>query len=416
LILTELQKQAIEKFKNKNYGALFMSVGTGKTITALELVKTKKDSDFMLYVTHNSLKNQVINEIEKTDLTIDYEITSYQSIVQSDNNYIRLIETLEDYRNVFIIADESTGLKNENKTAQRLLNLRKYCKYALIMTGTPITNDEFDLFNQIEFLSSKILKMNRYEFLSNFYDKVTYKKKGQQEKSFIKFSDVNRGYLQKIIDAVSIQGKLDIDFKIEIKNEFIEPSEKVAEEFGKSRLEFLENIANGNFGDAEILNFLMYANKTFSLDENKNKAVAAAAKNRNVVVFSVFREEQAQIAKYIGDECYIMNGDTSLDERAKILNKFYHSTDKPLLLTYGIGGLGLNLQTSNEIIFSSILFDWEKNEQAKGRIARIGQQSEKLTYRYILSDAKIIQMISKNLIRKDKVTTLVKEIINDKEI
>lgn len=412
MILTNLQSEAINKFKDKNFGAIFMDMGTGKTKVALELVKMKTDADLLLYVCPNSTKKQVNDEIKLENIEIEYLIVSYQSIAESDNIYVELIEKMKYYKNIFIIADESTNLKNNNKTYCRMIEIRKYCKYALILTGTPITNDELDIYNQFEFLSSKILKMTSSDFISNFYDKITYKRKGKKEKSFFKFSNVNREYLQKIIDTVSIQGSLEIDFDIDEVFKFETPNDSTLEKYGEKRTNFLEKIINGEISDSDCINFLTYSNKLFSLDENKNKSVANIAKDRKVVVFSAFREEQNQICSNLNNECFVINGEVS--DRDDILKMFYESRNKPLLITYGVGGIGLNLQTSNEIIFSSVLFDWEKMEQSKGRIARIGQKSKTIKYNYILSESKITKMILENLKRKDGVNSLIKEIINEK--
>lgn len=412
MILTNLQSEAVNKFKDKSFGAIFMDMGTGKTKVALKLAKIKTDTDLLLYVCPNSTKKQVHDEIKLENIEIEYLIVSYQSIAESDNIYVELIEKIKYYKNIFIIADESTNLKNNNKTYGRMIEIRKYCKYALILTGTPITNDELDIYNQFEFLSSKILKMTSSDFISNFYDKITYKRKGKKEKSFFKFSNVNREYLQKIIDAVSIQGSLEIDFDIDEVFKFETPNDSTLEKYGEKRTNFLEKIINGEISDSDCINFLTYSNKLFSLDENKNKEVANIAKDRKVIVFSAFREEQNQICSNLNNECFVINGE--VNDRDDILKMFYESINKPLLITYGVGGIGLNLQTSNEIIFSSVLFDWEKMEQSKGRIARIGQKSKIIKYNYILSESKITKMILENLKRKDGVNSLIKEIINGK--
>ena len=412
MILTNLQLEAVNKFKDKNFGAIFMDMGTGKTKVALELVKMKTDTDLLLYICPNSTKKQVHNEIKLENIEIEYLIVSYQSIAESDNVYIELIEKIKNYKNIFIIADESTNLKNNNKTYGRMIEIRKCCKYALILTGTPITNDELDIYNQFEFLSSKILKMTSSDFISNFYDKITYKRKGKKEKTFFKFSNVNREYLQRIIDNVSIQGSLEIDFEIDEAFKFEVPNDSTLEKYGEKRINFLERIINGEISDSDCINFLTYSNKLFSLDENKNKEVANIAKDRKVIVFSAFREEQNQICSNLNNECFVINGE--VNDRDDILKMFYESRNKPLLITYGVGGVGLNLQTSNEIIFSSVLFDWEKMEQSKGRIARIGQKSKIIKYNYILSESKITKMILENLKRKDGVNSLIKEIINGK--
>ena len=398
--LTGLQKKAIEKFKNKNFGALFMDVGTGKTITALSLVLSKEKSECLTYITKASLINQTKKKIEKL-VNTDYRIVSYEAIAQSDRIYLELMQFAEENknRNIFIIADESTALKNESKTAERCLKIRKYCIYSLIMTATPITKDELDLYNQLEFLSSNILRMSKSDFVKNFYEKITYKKKGEQEKSFLKFSDVNKEYLQSLLDMIAIYGNINIDFKISETFDIVKPSLDTEKEYLENKDEFLEVIKKIGFEDGNLLNFLQYANKLFSIDKDKNLAVSNYVRNKKLIVFTNYLEEHKQIRDNL-DRCYSITGATKINDRHRIINDWMKSECAPLVIMLGVGGHGLNLQCANEVVFASVSFDWEKMEQAKGRISRLGQKSKELNYKYILSDSPIVTMIRDNLIKK----------------
>lgn len=377
-----------------------MDVGTGKTITALNLVLSKEKSSCLIYITKASLINQTKVEIDKLIHTT-YKIISYEAIAQSDRIYLELIQFAEENKdnNIFIIADESTALKNDSKTAERCLKIRKYCTCSLIMTATPITKDELDLYNQLEFLSSNILKMSKSDFISNFYEKITYKKIGEQEKSFLKFSDVNKGYLQSLLDMIAIYGNINIEFDVNESFKMVQPSVETEKEYLENKDEFLEIIKNIGFEDGNLLNFLQYANKTFSVDKNKNKAVADYVRNKKVIVFANYIEEYNQIIKKL-DRCYFISGSTKQNDRSKIIKNWIESECAPLIIMLGVGGHGLNLQYTSEVVFASVSFDWEKMEQAKGRISRMGQKSKKINYTYILSESPIVKMIRDNLIKK----------------
>lgn len=49
--LYDNQIKGIEKLKEYKVGALFMEPGTGKTLTAYELVKSVTDCDYILWLT-----------------------------------------------------------------------------------------------------------------------------------------------------------------------------------------------------------------------------------------------------------------------------------------------------------------------------------------------------------------------------
>jgi hypothetical protein len=77
-------------------------------------------------------------------------------------------------------------------------------------------------------------------------------------------------------------------------------------------------------------------------------------------------------------------------------------------MTLGVGSYSLNLQFCNEIVYSSISFDYGKLEQSKYRIKRIGQEKE-IKYTYFLTDLGINKLMLENLSRKQTLGELVKE-------
>ena len=79
------------------------------------------------------------------------------------------------------------------------------------------------------------------------------------------------------------------------------------------------------------------------------------------------------------------------------MNKEIHQ-----IIMAGIGSHGLNLQCANEVVYSSVSFDWERMAQSRGRISRLGQTSRELEYTYILTKSPIVEMIQNNLDKKDK--------------
>ena len=129
----------------------------------------------------------------------------------SDNRYVGLIERIKGEK-VMIVADESIFIKNElSKTSKRMDMLRRLSEYRLILNGTPLTKNEWDLYNQMNFLSPEIMGMSRGEFLKTFFTRISYKKKGQAAKEFYKFSEVNAEYLKEMIKPYTFE--VDLEFK-----------------------------------------------------------------------------------------------------------------------------------------------------------------------------------------------------------
>lgn len=212
--LTTSQQEAFKKFSSLKVGALFMKQGTGKTRVAIELIKST-DCDFVLFLCPFSTKDNLKAEIDKWGLERPFEIVGYETISSSDKTFLRLLNLKEQYKNIFIVADESVFIKNsDSKRFERILKLRDISEYRLILNGTPITKDEWDIYNQMEFLSPLIIKMSRLEFLQTFFKKIRYKRKGENPREFYTLSEVNIDYLHKLIEPFIFEADLVFDKKV----------------------------------------------------------------------------------------------------------------------------------------------------------------------------------------------------------
>lgn len=393
------QLEAFEKFKKLKVGALFMQMGTGKTKVAIELIDYN-NCDLLLYIAPFSTLNNIENEFKKWNLKTNYILIGYETISSSDTKYLNLLKELEN-KKVFVIADESIFIKNEEtKRFKRLLNIRSKCEYALILNGTPITKNEWDLYNQMYFLSPLIINMNREQFLNTFFKKITYKKKGQKENTFYKFSEVNAEQLHKMIEPYIF--KCDLDFeKNESDNYIYVPYKDENDYYDKKEEKLKEYMQKGS---AEIIINLLASLTVISASYGyKNDELINYIKNKQIIVFCSFLSE----IEYIEDkvDCYVITGSTK--KRDEIIEKFKNDS-KPLIMTFGVGSYSLNLQFCNEIVYSSLTFDYAKIEQSKYRIKRIGQGKD-IKYTYFLTDLGINKLILENLKRKMTLENLIKE-------
>lgn len=392
------QLLAYEKFKKLKVGALFMKMGTGKTRIAIELVDYNK-CDLLIYIAPFSTLKNIENEFVKWNLKTSYKLIGYETIQASDRRYLELLNELEN-KKVFIVADESIFIKNEEtKRFKRLCELRNKCEYALILNGTPLTKNEWDLYNQMYFLSPLILKMNREQFQNTFFKKITYKKKGHRENTFYKFSEVNAELLYKMIEPYIF--KCDLEFNKNEKNDYYYVNYE-NDDYYKEKEDKLNEYIEKRSSEI-VINMLTSLNVIASNYYKKNDELIKYIKNRQVIVFCNYLSE----IKYISDriECYLITGET---KRRDIIIDNFKNNNIPLLMTYGVGSYSLNLQFCNEIVYSSINFDYAKLEQSKYRIKRIGQEKD-IKYTYFLTDLGITKLILENIKKKTALENLVKE-------
>src|SRR5574337_48317 len=207
------QIKAIDKLNAVKCGALFMEAGTGKTRSALELIKNT-DADYVLWFTPFQTKANLQAEINKWG-GLDCDIVGIESIQNSDRIYLELSQKCEHARRAFIVVDESLKIKNAdaNRT-QRILQLSEKSAYRIILNGTPLSRNLLDMWSQMEFLSPKILKMRLAEFKNTFceYIKVTDHSQGfgrSYSKEFIKKYH-NIDYLYSLIEPFIFESKLSL--------------------------------------------------------------------------------------------------------------------------------------------------------------------------------------------------------------
>lgn len=403
--LTSQQYQAFKKFKELRVGALFMEQGTGKTRVALELIKDT-DCDLVLFFCPFSTKNNLLSEIEKWGIDVEFKVYGYETIASSDSTYLDILKLVEG-RNVFIVADESIFIKNESsKRYRRLMKIAECSNYRLILNGTPITKNEWDIYNQMNFLSPKIIDMGRDQFLDSFFKKIKFKKRGQSAREFYKLSEVNIDYLHRLIEPYIFECSFQFNKKVKTKNISIPASEETRDRYETLKERLLNSLA---IGESCIEQFQNLAVTCFD-DENRHKEIARHLKGQ-IILFCALLSEVNDISKEI--DCYVITGAQSLSERSEIIERF-KVDDKPLLMTIGTGAYGLNLQFCNKIAFASIAFDYGKIDQAKSRIRRLGQEKD-IEYTYFTSDLGIYNMIQENNQRKIDLKELIIERIKKGE-
>lgn len=113
--LYQHQQEAVKKLSKVKVGALFMDMGTGKTLTSLKLFDLKREKgkvNKLVYLCPISSKQNLIDEIEKhTDYEYekDYFIYGIDSISQSDRIYLEVLTKIND--KTMLVIDESTYIK-----------------------------------------------------------------------------------------------------------------------------------------------------------------------------------------------------------------------------------------------------------------------------------------------------------------
>lgn len=377
------QKAAVKKLEKLRVGALFMEPGTGKTRAAIELIKSSK-ADFVLFVVPFQTKQNLNEELQKWGSLPNYRIEGVESLSNSDNLYVDLLNQINKYQYPFMVVDESLKIKNVHATrTKRVMKIGNYAYYKLILNGTPISQNILDIYSQMEFLSPKILNMKYPEYWNSFVVSET-RDDGNHHYTIVKDS-ANIDYLYSLIRPYVFEAKLKLGITQHdhtVDYECFNP-----QDYYRVKQEMLDNIKY--MGDVDFLAMTQKMEHAYSLDDWHVEACEDLVKDlyRKTLIF----------VKYV-------------ETKEALQRKFPQCK----VVTYGKGSFGLNLQEYKNIIFYEKTWDYAQLEQAKRRIYRIGQ-SEDVNYYFLTSDLGLDRMIDASISKKTNLLNLFKKSSNKEE-
>ncbi|WP_127452797.1 DEAD/DEAH box helicase [Streptomyces sp. B29(2018)] len=407
--LTAPQAGALERFARLKVGAAFLEQGMGKSRLAVELANSRaRQLDAVLWVAPYSVLATVEEEVEKWDCRVPVRFLGYQTLSQSDRTYLDVLQWAKE-RRLMVIADESTFIKNRtSKRHERLTEIRKSADYALVLTGTPLTRDLWDLKRQLDWLSPKIINTDDRAYRYRYFTMHKQVDGDGGERVWFETYPPNVAHLRSLMEPYIFEARLNIGVPETAREYEYGVTQETQTAYEEERDDFLA--AWAEWGE-EMALYRMLGNlkKISALDPGKCAAVAESVAGQHTIVFCQYLEEQQQIAGHLKHHLLI-NGATPEAERREIFRRS-RSESIPLLLTYGTGSFGLNLQHMSTCHFSSLPYDYGQVEQARSRIRRLGQTRE-LTYVTHLADLGIDRLIAKNLRKKDWLARLLRREID----
>lgn len=426
------QRAAVEKVLPSRVGGLFMEMGTGKSLTAIELSRLRSAKiDKAVWFCPVTLKETVQHEIRKhTDCEDVYvfDDKTRQGQVPIVRWYVVGIESMSSSNRVvaavnslvtdktMVILDESSYIKgHRSRRTERLTFICGRAKYRLILTGTPISQGVVDLFAQMRFLSPKILGYNSfYTFAANHLE-YSEKFPGMIVQSH------NLPYIaakiQPYVYQVTKQECLDLPPKT-YESRYFGMTEEQSYYYGLAKDEILDSIDIDEFDSIAIFRlftalqsivsgFWNWKGKRLEFESKRAEmlvnTVAEIPETEKVIIFAKFQYDIDTIKNVLetehGPSCAATyTGRLNEAQRHTELQRFRDDA-RFFLATQSSGGHGLTLNEAHYVIFYNNGFKYSERLQAEDRCHRIGQES-KVTYIDIWCDAKIDDRIQTALVKK----------------
>jgi len=362
------QSGAISHLETKKVGALFKSPGTGKTRTAVELIK-QVNPDYILWLAPFKSVNPIIEnsgiktEVEKWHNFENIDFIGVQSIGMSDRVYLELTRKLENSSNPFIVVDESLLIKNSDaKRTKRILEFGKMSTYKLILNGTPFSKNLMDLWSQMEFLSPLILKMNYAEFENTFCEKIRIKCGGRVMKEFV-IGYENIDYLYHLIRPFIYEAELNLNIEAQHIRMSYDVESELKEEYTAIKEYFLCEEKLEEYNNNIFLMMVQKMQHTYNCSSEKIVLLRKIIQKHGI-------ENVAIYTKFV-------------DSRMFILSEIHNAN----VFSLQSDSMSINLQNEfNVTVEFDKTWNWMDVDQYQKRIFRTGQKRN--CYHYYL-DAKI---------------------------
>ncbi|MDP5231224.1 MAG: DEAD/DEAH box helicase [Cellulophaga sp.] len=429
--------------ENKLGGCLADDMGLGKTVQVIAFLAylkgLKKDKCPHLVIAPTSLifnwaseiesfcpslktviytgihRKDVVNEFEKSDLIL----TTYGTVLNDIETLIKL-----DFN--YVILDESQAIKNPNSKRYKSVRLLK-SKNKLTLTGTPIENNTFDLYAQMNFLNPGLLgSMNHF--------KTTFSDAIDKEKN----EDASQLLSRMIHPFLLRRTKKQVATELPEKTESIlycemgKEQRKVYDFFKDKYRDYLLHKIDENGAEKSQMYVLegltklrQICNSPALLNEEEDygkssvkldlllENIISRTKDHKVLVFSQFTSMLALIKQRLDNENIVyeyLDGKTQKREE-KVTN--FQETDeiRVFLISIKAGGVGLNLTAADYVFLVDPWWNPAVESQAIDRSYRIGQNKHVMAYKMICKDTieeKILNLqkskkqVSEAIIQTDK--------------
>jgi len=443
------QEEAVKFITGKQgRGALFMEIGTGKTLTALSIYKELLSNEpnlKMLVICPISLINAAWGEDIKKFTTFTY--CNLREGVKDANIYVinyesyaleRIQSLINSLQVDMVCLDESSKIRNpKSRITKTLLHNRDNFRYRIIMSGTPAPNSPEEYWSQIKFCSPALpdsfyrfrnlymkLERNGYEAgyvhptkLGEMFRKG-FKYVMKDEKKFL---DEIKPYcfwarksecldLPETMDVIREVTLSDGQMKVyrDMKRHMVaEIGDKlVLANVALTKLMKLRQLTSGFAIDT-------MGEATETMDNSKlNELLELLDEigDKQVIIWLQFHKEFEMLSKNLSNFTTLYS---LTKDRDQSIEDFKSGKVKYLLAHPKSGGHGLTFTNCDTMIFFSIDYSFEGIEQARGRIHRPGQLN-KCTYFYLLAKGTIDVSIKEALDKKEDLQALVKRVTDSK--
>ena len=447
--------------KNHGNGALWWSMGLGKTLAGISVYKAMREKNpklkLLVFCPISLINAAWGHDISRfSDLRwidchqdgfpggFDVYICNYEMILSENNR--KNINAMISANPFMCILDESSKIKNfKAKTTKEILRLRERLAHRIVMSATPAPNELTEYWPQILFVNKGVFHESFYAFRNHYFHLGRGNQKMIPNGSFMTREAAreifSKGWKYEITptkqkellnriaphchyarkeDCMDLPDQLDevrlVQMGVnqsriyrQMKNEAIAEieSQPITAQVALTKILKLRQITSG-FAIAEH-------GEVKEIGENPKlnelSDVLEEAGNQQVIIWANFHHEINAIQKLLGDKATAIFGEVTDKEEA--INDFKEGRKQYLIAHPRSAAHGLTFVNCCLQVFYSLDYSWESYFQAKGRTHRFGQVN-KCTYVHILCQQTIDEHVYDVLQRKGDAVELVRMMLNER--
>lgn len=425
-------------------GILADDMGLGKTIQTLSFLhhlKTVNGSLKALVVCPTTLMFNWQNEITKFTPGITFYVhhggqrtrenlgTSGADVIITTYGTLRSdIKQFVDVHFDYVVLDESQAIKNPSSKVTKAACLLR-ARNRLCLSGTPLQNNTFDIYAQMNFLNPGML--GSVEFFKQEFS-IPIDKFGEKEQK----DHLRKLLFPFILRRTKEQVAKDLPEKQEMvlfcemgaeqrriydayRNDYRDKILGVVDSQGiqRSQLTILQGLMKLRQicdSPAIIKDEEKYPNVSVKLEE-LGREITENISNHKALVFSQFLGMLALVKEKMkeqGVDYEYFDGSSSVADRERAIKRFQEDDNcRVFLISLKAGGVGLNLTAADYVYIVDPWWNPAVEQQAIDRTHRIGQTKNIFAYRMICTDT----VEDKILKLQDRKRSLARELITDDE-
>jgi non-specific serine/threonine protein kinase len=423
-------------------GILADDMGLGKTVQALSMLShynTKEGALIAMVVCPTTLIYNWENEIKKFTPALSYRIhhgvlrtraiedlVKHNIIITTYGTLRSDIQMLIRIPFDYVVLDESQAIKNPASKVAKAASLLNAVN-RLCMSGTPLQNNTFDVYAQMNFLNPGLL--GSVEFFRNEFANPIDKFGEPEQKEHLRkllHPFILRRTKEQVAKDLPAKTETILFCEMEeeqtkiyeaYRNSYRDKILGVIDEQGiqKSQLTILQGLMKLRqiCDSPAILNEdEKYPNHSIKLDE-LTREIQENIGDHKALIFSQFLGMLALIKEKLKDNNVMFeyfDGSTSPMERQRAIENFQNNSEcRVFLISLKAGGVGLNLTAADYVYIVDPWWNPAVEQQAIDRTHRIGQTKNIFAYRMICKNTiedKILQL-------QDRKRILAKELISD---